>query len=314
MSKIDLDKIKTYSIYKRQSKINMKNFAKPTPRKASFVLFLESLPDVLAVRDFKTLVKAIAKARAGKRPKPVIFMLGAHVIKCGLSPLIIDLMKKGIISGIALNGAGVIHDVELALTGRTSEDVAKAIKNGSFGMAKETAQFVNSAINKASEKNIGLGESVAGAIANKKTGYKKYSILYTAKRLKIPVTVHVAIGTDIIHQHPSCDGAALGESSLKDFHTLIEQVSKLQGGVLVNVGSSVILPEVFLKALTVARNLKFKVKNFTTANLDMIPHYRPYQNVVVRPNLGGGRGYMITGHHEIMIPLLHRALVEKCKI
>jgi len=313
VSKVNLNKLKTYSIYKRQSKVDVKNFAKPNRRKDSFSTFFASLPNILAAKDFKGLVEAIAKARTGKKAKPVIFMLGAHVIKCGLNPIIIDLMKKGIISAIALNGAGVIHDVELAMVGRTSEDVAKAIINGSFGMAKETAQVINDAISRGALKKKGIGESVGAALAKGKMPYKKYSILYNARKLNIPVTVHVGIGTDIIHQHPSCDGAALGEASLMDFHTLINEVAGLKGGVVVNVGSAVILPEVFLKALSVARNLKFNAKGFTTANLDMLPHYRPHQNIVLRPTLGSGKGYMLVGHHEIMLPLLHRAIIEKCK-
>lgn len=308
MNRINLTKIKTYSLRNRKSKVNFGDFASIYKKGNSFGRFYRSLPDILKVKDFRKVVEAVIQAKSKK--KPVIFMMGAHVIKCGLSPIVIDLINKNIISAIALNGAGLIHDFELAFMGKTSEDVDKAILNGSFGMVKETAEFLNAAIKLGAKE--GIGKAVGKAISrDKKLRYKNLSIIYAAYKKNIPVSVHVAIGTDIIHQHPSCDGALTGEASLKDFHNLIEVVSKLgDGGVVINFGSAVILPEVFLKALTVARNLKFKVKNFTTANFDMIYHYRPVQNIVRRPTQDSGKGYYIIGHHEIMLPLLAAAIVE----
>jgi len=240
-------------------------------------------------------------------------MLGAHVIKCGLSPIVIDLINRGIIDCIALNGAGIIHDFEIAFQGKTSEDVERAIRDGSFGMAQETAGFINDAIKAGIKSDLGVGKSMGKAIdQDNRLPYKNLSILHTAYKKGITVSVHVAIGTDIVHQHLSCNGAAVGQASLKDFHNFIAEVSKLgDGGVLINFGSAVILPEVFLKALTVARNLGYKVKNFTTANFDMIYHYRPEQNIVRRPTQDSGKGYYIIGHHEIMLPLLASAIIEE---
>lgn len=309
---IRIEKIKTYSIKARRSKVKMSDFAKVCAKKDSFGKFLSSLPDVLAASDFKKIVQAIISAR--RKNKPVIFMMGAHVIKCGLNPLIIDLIKKDIITLVALNGAGLIHDFEIAFLGRTSEDVGEAIKDGSFGMAEETAQYLNEAIKIGAKRDLGIGEAVGRMIKEKGLAFKNLSILYNAKDKNIPVTIHVAIGTDIIHMHPSFDGTSTGRATQKDFHRLIEEVSRLgNGGVVINIGSAVILPEVFLKALAVARNLKFGVKNFITANFDMIRHYRPMQNVIIRPMLTGGAGFDIAGHHEIMIPLLHRAIIENGK-
>ncbi len=313
MAKIDLSKIKTYSISARKSKVHTKELASPKGKKSSFAKFYDSLPDILVARDFKKVVSAILTAR--HKGKPVIFMAGAHLIKCGLSPLIINLIKKNVITALALNGAGIIHDFELALAGKTSEDVAKAIEDGSFGMVKETALFINNAIKRGAERGYGIGYALGEAISKdskERLPHKPLSLLYNCFKYNIPLSVHVAIGTDIIHQHPSCSGEAGGKGSLIDFHKFIEVVSGLRGGgVVVNVGSAVILPEVFLKALTVARNLGFKVKNFTTCNFDQIRHYRPSENIVRRPVSCGGEGYYIIGHHEIMIPLLHQAIIEK---
>lgn len=290
--------------------MDKRDFASPQGKGSSFAKFYNSLPDILVARDFKAVVSAIL--RAHRLGKPVIFMAGAHVIKCGLNPLVIDLIKRNVVTAIALNGAGIIHDFELVFTGRTSEDVAKALEDGSFGMAKETALFINKAIKSGSSKGQGIGYSVGKAISKEKLPYKRLSLLYNCFKHNIPLTVHVGIGTDIIHQHPSCNGEAVGKGSLIDFHKFIEVVSGLgDGGVVINAGSAVILPEVFLKAVSVARNLGFKVKNFTTSNFDQIHHYRPHQNVVTRPVSSGGKGYYIIGHHEIMIPLLHRAIIEK---
>lgn len=310
MVNIDLTKIKTYSIKSRPSKVKKADFAKAGKRGQGFIDFYNGLPKVLAAGDFKTVVDSIISAR--RKGRPVIFMLGAHVIKCGLSPLIIDLIKKGIVTALALNGAGVVHDVEIAMVGYTSEDVSKALEDGSFGMARETADFINTATKTAGQNGMGLGRAVGAAINKAGLRYKDLSILAAAEKKGISLTVHVAIGADIVHQHPSCDGASLGEASLRDFHIFAAEVAGIgNGGVIANIGSAVVLPEVFLKALNTARNLGFKARNFTAVNFDMLPQYRPYQNVIKRPTLSGGKGISITGHHEIMLPFLHRAIMEK---
>jgi hypothetical protein len=267
------------------------------------------MPKILAANNLKSLADAIVSAHA--RKKMVIAMMGAHVIKCGLSPLIIDLMKKGVIKAVALNGAGIIHDTEIAMIGRTSEDVGEGIADGSFGMAGETASFINGAIDSGFRRGIGIGEALGSAIIKKKLPHRDLSILAEGYGMNVPVTVHVAIGTDIIHQHPSVNGEATGAGSLLDFKNFIYNVSNLEGGVAINFGSAVILPEVFLKAVTVARNLHSKPSVFTTANFDMISQYRPYQNVLSRPTSMGGKSYNVIGHHEILIPLLYRFIVEK---
>lgn len=306
--RIDLKNIKTIPLNARKCKVAIADFASPAKKGSSFKSFYESLPRILVSRDFKNLVDAIVKAHAKK--KMVIVMMGAHVIKCGLSPLIIDLMKRGVIKAVALNGAGVIHDTEIAMIGRTSEDVGEGILDGTFGMAQETALFINEAINRGLNDGIGIGEAVGSRIVKDKLPHKNLSILATGHELGVPVTSHVAIGTDIIHQHPSANGEAIGEGSLLDFKAFIYSISNLENGVAINFGSAVILPEVFLKAVTVARNLGFKLDDFTTANFDMINQYRPYQNILSRPTSKGGRGYNIIGHHEIMIPLLYNAVIE----
>jgi len=308
--KINLDKLKTYPISKRICKVRYEDFAKPPSKAATFSDFYNSLPNILAGVDFKAVVEAIVSARNKK--KPVIFMMGAHVIKCGLNPVIIELMKKKVITAVSLNGAGAIHDFEIALIGRTSEDVPWALEDGSFGMAKETALYINGALEEAVEKDIGAGRAIGEVINDEKLSFRNQSILYNAIKEDVLVTVHIAIGTDIIHQHPSFDAGAAGQASIKDFYNLIEEVAALgDGGVALNIGSSVILPEVFLKAINVARNLGYKVKDFTACNFDMIHHYRPYQNVVTRPVRSGGKGYNIIGQHEILLPLLAQAIIEK---
>ena len=307
--RIDLSKITTIRLDTRKCKVAVKDFATLPKKGSSFKSFYDSLPNILAVRNFKDVVDATVAAR--KKKRMVIFMMGAHVIKCGLSPIVIDLMKRGIVKHVALNGAGIIHDTEVAMIGGTSEDVGEGIVDGSFGMARETASFINGAVNYGFRNGIGIGEAVGSRIMKTKFSYKDKSILAVGHRLGVPVTVHVAIGTDIIHQHPSANGMAIGEGSLLDFKTFIYSVSKLENGVAFNMGSAVILPEVFLKAVTVARNLGYKVHKFTTANFDMISQYRPYQNVIRRPTSTGGKGYNITGHHELMIPLLYRSIIEK---
>jgi deoxyhypusine synthase len=305
---IDMNKVKTYSVKKRYSKVNLSDFAKSPVQGSSFSKFYASLPKILRAKDIRAVVDAIVKAH--KKGKAVIFMAGAHVIKCGLNPVLIELIKKKIITCICLNGAGIIHDFEIAFQGKTSEDVGENLKNGKFGMSREPAEFINQAIKEGVSQ--GLGNSVAKKISISNLRYKNLSLLYHAYKYKVPVCVFVAIGTDIIHQHPSFNARFTGEASLKDFHLLVENVKRInKGGVVLNFGSAVILPEVFLKALNLARNLGAQVKDFVTANFDMIYHYRPAQNVVSRPVMSGGEGYYIIGHHEIMLPLLTQAIIEK---
>jgi len=308
MGIIDLKRIKTYSAKKRKTKVALGDFAKISKRKASFKQFYNSLPKFLAANSLKEIVNAVVSAC--QQEKSVIVGMGAHVIKVGLNPIIIDLMKKKIITCIALNGAGAIHDFEIATLGRTSEDVGEGLKTGRFGMVKETLADMNEAIAELQEESFeprGLGALLGKKLAKMKAPYRGQSLMYNAFELNIPLTVHVAIGTDTIHMSPKVDPKALGESTFIDFQTLAYEVSNLEGGVYINIGSAVILPEVFLKTLTIARNLGNKVKNFTTVNMDMLQHYRPYQNVLSRP---GGRSYSLIGHHEIMVPLLYQALME----
>lgn len=307
---INLSKIKTYSIKNRKNKVAINLFAKPQKKGQKFKDFYASLPNVLKAQDIRLCVDSIVQAR--KKKKPVIFLLGAHVIKCGLNPLIIQLIKKNVITAIALNGAGMIHDFEVASNGATSEDVLSGLINGSFGMVKETADFLNRSTSLAAANNEGLGYSVGKCIKNANFRFKDLSILYNCFLKNVPITVHVAIGTDIIHQHQSFKGEDAGKATQKDFHILTEAISKIgNGAVVVNVGSAVVLPEVFLKALTITRNLGYKTFNFTSINFDMIHQYRPQQNIVNRPTQPKGRGFYITGHHEIMIPFLVAGILEK---
>ncbi|MFA5156888.1 MAG: hypothetical protein WC532_05800 [Candidatus Omnitrophota bacterium] len=306
---LNINKVKTYSVLKRKSKVNMADFAKAPAVGRSFAAFYRSLPNILKAKDLRAIAGAVAAARTKKRS--VIFMAGAHVIKCGLNPVLIELIKKKIITCICLNGAGIIHDFEIAFQAKTSEDVGEGLKDGKFGMGRETADFINHAVNEGVVSGLGLGQSVAAKISGSKLRHKDLSLLYNAYKYKVPVCVHVAVGTDIIHQHPSFDAAFAGEGSLRDFRRLTEEIAGLNnGGVVMNFGSSVILPEVFLKALNLARNLGKRVGNFTAANFDMIHHYRPFQNVVSRPTQDSGKGYYIVGHHEIMLPLLAQAIIE----
>jgi hypothetical protein len=305
--RIDLKKVKTYSIKRSPRKTQIKNFGKPLSSESDISSFLESLPKCLKADDFRKLLDSIVKAK--QKGKPIIFMFGAHVIKCGLSPILIDLMQNGFISLLATNGAGAIHDFEIALWGKTSEEVERSIQDGSFGMAKETAEIFNQVSLLAQKDNMGLGEAIGKKIWELKAKFRKYSLLANAFKLKIPVTVHVAFGTDIVHQHPNFDPSSTGRATHIDFEILANEVSKLNnGGVVLNFGSAVILPEVFLKALSVARNIKGRIENFTTANFDMIQHYRPNLNVVLRPTQKSGQGFSFSGHHEIMLPLLAWAL------
>ncbi len=306
---LDFSGLNTYSVHDRYSKVTVENFAKPLPPGATLKQFIASLPDQLLGRDLPDLVERLAQAR--EHGRPLLVGLGAHVIKVGLNPLLIDLMEKKIITGLALNGAGIVHDTEIAMVGRTSEDVDQVLGLGEFGAARETGEEINSAINQGAKNGLGLGEALGDYLLARDFPHNNVSLLASARRLSVPVTVHVAIGTDIVHIHPSADGAAIGQTSHQDFKIFCAEVAELEGGAYLNLGSAVLLPEVFLKALTVVRNLGHRVTNFTTANFDFIRHYRTMTNVVNRPVAGGGRGFNIIGHHEVMIPLLAAALVER---
>jgi len=305
---ISLDGLGSYPLKERPSKVKIDDFARPWLKGGSFSRWLDCLPNVLAARDLKEIVKKIIDAVLGE--KKVLLAMGAHVMKVGLNPVVIDLMERGVISGIAMNGAGIIHDAELAMVGHTSEDVAAELGNGRFGVAEETGKYLNEAIVEGAKQGWGLGRAVGSMLLKKHFSHNSLSILARAHEADIPVTVHVAMGTDIIHFHPSADGASIGKTSHLDFRIFARMVSMLEQGVFVNLGSAVILPEVFLKALSLVRNLGFEVKHFTTVNMDFIRHYRPMTNVVDRPTREGGKGYSLVGHHEIMFPLLAAGIIE----
>ncbi|MFW6173655.1 MAG: hypothetical protein ACOC5T_07915 [Elusimicrobiota bacterium] len=300
--------LKTYPLSSRKSKVSKKDFAETFDSGNNFKQFIDSLPDILAGKDFKEFIKLIKEAK--NKDKAILFAFGAHIIKVGLSPIIIDMLKKGWISGIALNGAGIIHDFEIAHSGQTSEDVEQQIENGQFGMANETGAFLNEAAIQGFKENIGLGEAVGKMMDKYSFPNNDVSILYNSYKMNVPVTVHVALGTDIIHFHPKARGDALGKTSLRDFLLFCSMIKKLEGGgIFINVGSSVILPEVFLKALAVVRNKGYVLKNFTTAVIDFNLHYRPYQNIIKRPLYKNkNKGFYFLGHHEILIPLLAASL------
>jgi len=306
---IDRSRVRTVPARRRGSKVRRADEATPHVSGASFAAFLDGLPDILGARDLRAVIDATLKAH--RRRRTVLWGFGAHLIKVGLAPLVVDLMERGVVTGLLMNGAGCVHDLELALMGRTSEDVAPALDDGSFGMARETAEALNGAIRAGADAGLGMGAAVGREILEGRYRYKERSVLASAARLGLPVTVHAAIGTDIHHMHPSADGAALGATSYRDFETLTGLVATLEGGVLFNVGSAVILPEVFLKALALARNLGHTVDRFTTVNLDFIRHYRPAVNIVERPTRKGGKGYSLVGHHEILVPLLAAGIVER---
>jgi hypothetical protein len=308
LPRIDRSRVRTVSARRRHSKVKRSAEAKPHRRGASFAAFLAGLPALLAAADLRDAIRATARARAGGRT--ILWGFGAHLIKVGLAPVLVDLMERGFVSGLLMNGAGCVHDLELALMGRTSEDVAPALDDGTFGMARETAERLNRAIAAGARDGIGMGAAIGREIAGGRYPHKARSVLAGAARRGIPVTVHVAIGTDIHHMHPSADGAALGATSYRDFELLTALVATLEGGVFFNVGSAVILPEVFLKSLALARNLGHRVDRFTTVNLDFVRQYRPTVNVVERPTRKGGRGITLVGHHEILVPLLAAGLVE----
>ena len=304
----DLSGVRTYPIASRKSKAKAEDFGRPYRPGGGIRSLLESFPQILAAADFKAVVAAIRAARDGDRG--IIWGFGAHVNKTGLGPIVIDLMERGFVSALATNGAGIIHDFELAIAGSTSEDVDEALGPGRFGMAEETGELLNAAINDGVKEGLGLGQSVARRLRELKPAHAQVSVLTAAERLGIPVTVHVAIGTDIIHMHARASGAALGEGSLRDFRYLVSNVARLAGGVYLNCGSAVVLPEVFLKAVAIARNQGTSLEGLTTVNLDFTRLYRPQTNVVSRPVAGIGKGYSLVGHHEIMIPLLAAALIE----
>jgi hypothetical protein len=306
---IDLTGLQTYSAVERASKVATELEGRPPWAGMSMAEFLEGLPAILKADDIKAVARAIVAARQLK--KPVIVMLGGHVIKTGCSPILTDMAAKGYVTHFASNGSAAVHDTELACCGHTSEDVAAQLKDGSFGMAADTAALINDGARRAVRTGEGFGEAVGALLVERRAPHAGRALLARAFKMKIPYTLHVALGTDIVHQHPGADGAAIGEASLRDFRILAQAVSGLGGGgVVLNLGSAVIMPEVFLKALAVARNLGHAVFDFTSANFDMIQHYRPRVNVIERPTRDGGKGYALTGHHEIMIPLLAAAVYE----
>jgi hypothetical protein len=304
----DLSGVRTYPLESRSSKANAADFARAFAPGAGVTGLLDSLPNMLAAADLKAVIAAIRAAREAGRG--ILWGLGAHVVKTGLSPVLIDLMNRGFVSAIATNGAGVIHDFEIALSGGTSEEVDEALGPGRFGMAEETGRLLNAAINQGVKAGLGLGQAVGRWLQETSPRHEALSVIAAAARLNIPVTVHVGIGTDIIHMHPSASGAALGEGSLRDFRYFVSNVGRLERGVYLNCGSAVVLPEVFLKAVALARNRGTSLDGLTTVNLDFTRLYRPQTNVVSRPVLGIGKGYSLVGHHEIMIPLIAAALVE----
>ena len=307
----DLSRVRTVPIAHRPNKVRAEEFAVPPGADRSFGAFLRSLPDVLAARHFRGIVDAMANA-AGRRA--VVAMAGGHVVKTGVAPVLLELMRQGVITHLALNGSAAIHDSEVARWGGTSEDVAVGLRDGTFGMAEETGREMNEAISHGQRSGWGMGEALARVLATRAdVAHPELSLMVGAHELRIPTTVHAAIGAEIVHQHPAADGAAIGDTSHRDFRRLAASLPALHdGGVVLNLGSAVILPEVFLKALTIARNLGGgRPTHFTTCDFDMLRHYRPRLNVVQRPTLEGGVGYEITGHHEIMVPLLAWAVIER---
>lgn len=315
---LTLGGVQTYPLASRKSKVTVRHFAKPPAAKPSLTKFLDALPRILAAEDLRAVLEAIHTAR--KLRSAVLWGMGGHVIKVGLGPVLIELMRRGFISGIAMNGAALIHDFEIALAGGTSEDVEVALKEGQFGMAAETGKYLNDIAKLAARLRIGYGEAAgqflcSGAV---KVHYPGESVLACAYQQRIPITVHLAIGTDIPHMHPAADGAALGDATHHDFRLFCALVQQMQpGGVYMNWGSAVLLPEVFLKAVSVVRNLGVPLRPITTANFDFVQHYRPLQNVVRRPVASGreqagaaSHGYAITGHHELLMPLVAGALLS----
>lgn len=306
----DRKKLKTYPIKLRTNKVKVADFARIPSGKDSMEEFFNKLPNILGAKDLLEVVECIVEAY--RNSQPIILAMGAHVIKCGLSPLIIDMVRKGLISGIALNGAGAIHDFEISYIGETSENVEAEIREGRFGMVEETGRLMNEAIIEGNKKGWGIGESIGRKIIVMDNPYKEHSILAACVECNIPITIHVAIGNDIIHMHPSFDGGAAGEGSYRDFLQFVQNLTKMdEGGVYLNIGSAVILPEVFLKAVSMVRNAGYSLAAMVTVNMDMQRQYRPLENVVKRPTNKGGKGYMIIGHHEINFPLLVSGVYTK---
>ena len=300
---LDLSGIATYPLASRPSKVTADDFADPVASDSSLSDFLDSLPNILAARELRELAGLISAAR--KKGRGLIVGLGGHVIKTGLAPILIDLMHRGFVTAVAMNGSAMIHDFEIALVGATSEDVDATLRSGTFGMAEETGRLINGAIIDGAKNGIGMGESIGRRLKDSRPPYAAKSLLHAAYEAGIPVTVHVAVGTDIVHIHPTADGASIGQTTQHDFRLLCSLVRELdKGGVYLNIGSAVVLPEVFLKTVTVVRNLGFELEGFFTANFDFIQQYRPLTNVVRRPVANSGRGFSFIGHHEIMIPLL----------
>lgn len=308
-TELDPTGVSTYSVLERPSKVSAAAFRAPFKAGGSFRDFVESLPAFLQAEDLKDVASAVARAHRGGRV--VALGLGAHNLKVGLTPLYADLMARGLLTSVALNGAGIVHDFELAFAGRSSEDVGPRLDGGRFGMARETGEWLNRVVRDGHRRGQGLGEAVGEAIWEEGLPHREASLLAAAYRQGVAATVHVAVGTDIVHMHPGADGEAIGGASLRDFRRFAAVVAELEGGVYLNVGSAVVLPEVFLKALTLARNLGHDVRHFTAANLDFVRHYRPSVNVVGRPTGGGGRGFHLTGPHEILVPLLFGCVLEE---
>ena len=304
----DLTDVRTYPLASRQSKARREDFARAWDPSTGLAGFLDSLPNMLAAADFKAVVAAMRRSRTTDRG--IVWGFGAHLLKVGLGPIVIDLMRRGYVSAIALNGAGIIHDVELALAGQTSEDVDAALGPGHFGMADETGAGINGAIIDGVGRGLGLGQSVVDWLGRISPAHADISVLCAAARYHVPVTVHVAIGTDIIHMHPAASGEAIGAGSLRDFRYFTSHVGRLAGGVYLNIGSAVLLPEVFLKAVSLVRNRGIALDGLTTVNMDFLKMYRAETNVVRRPVAGIGKGYSLTGHHELMLPLLAAALAD----
>jgi len=306
----DLSGVRTYPLSSRRSKARVEDFARPVPAGATFAAWFDSLPAILGAEDLRRVVAAIVGAR--RRGAGIVWGIGAHVIKTGVSPVLIDLMHKGFVSALAMNGAGIIHDFEIALSGSTSEDVDEALGPGRFGMADETGRILNDVIRRGADRRQGIGQSVGAYLAAAGPPHAEASLVATAYRLGVPVTAHVAIGTDIIHMHPEASGAALGDASLRDFRYFTSCVARLAGGVYLNCGSAVVLPEVFLKAVALVRNTGVPLDDLTTVNIDFARLYRPQTNVVSRPVAGTkGAGFSLVGHHEVLIPLLAAAVIQE---
>ncbi|HZI80643.1 MAG TPA: hypothetical protein VFD69_14075 [Vicinamibacterales bacterium] len=304
----DLSGVRTYPLASRVSKAHAADFGRPFAAGGTFAEWLASLPSFLGARDLKQAASAIAAAKRSGRG--VVWGIGAHVIKTGVSPIVVDLMERGFVSALVMNGAGIIHDFEIALAGATSEDVEASLGPGRFGMAAETAEL-NDVIRRGAEAGQGIGQAVGAHLAALAPPFARHSLAASAHRLGIPLTVHVALGTDVIHMHPAASGAALGEASLRDFRYFTSCVARLGGGVYLNCGSAVVLPEVFLKAVALARNQGADLTGLTTVNIDFTRHYRTQTNVLTRPVADSGTGISLVGHHEVLIPLLAAAVLEE---